>query len=133
MGHELYHHGIMGMKWGVRRTPEQLGHRVSRRTSRTKSRDSEKSSEARRKHIRDLSDDELKARIQRLEMEKKYRDLLKSENEAKSTRGKNFVLHVLEASGKNIATQATTYAMGSMINKMVGNDIVNPKKGQKDK
>lgn len=24
---ELYHHGIKGQKWGIRRTPEQLGHR----------------------------------------------------------------------------------------------------------
>lgn len=24
---ELYHHGIKGMKWGVRRTPQQLGYR----------------------------------------------------------------------------------------------------------
>lgn len=24
---ELYHHGIKGQKWGVRRTPEQLGHK----------------------------------------------------------------------------------------------------------
>lgn len=27
---ELYHHGIKGQKWGVRRTPEQLGHKRSR-------------------------------------------------------------------------------------------------------
>ena len=26
----LAHHGILGMHWGIRRTPEQLGHRVSK-------------------------------------------------------------------------------------------------------
>ena len=26
---ELYHHGVKGMKWGVRRTPAQLGHKVA--------------------------------------------------------------------------------------------------------
>jgi hypothetical protein len=28
---ELYHHGIKGMKWGVRRSPEHLGHPIQRR------------------------------------------------------------------------------------------------------
>lgn len=37
---ELYHYGVLGMHWGVRRTPEQLGHR-------TKSSGSDRSAKAR--------------------------------------------------------------------------------------
>lgn len=33
---ELYHYGIKGMKWGVRRTPEQLGHRETRKQRKAK-------------------------------------------------------------------------------------------------
>lgn len=31
--YELYHHGIKGQKWGVRRTAAQLGHRVAKAAS----------------------------------------------------------------------------------------------------
>lgn len=26
----LEHYGVKGMKWGIRRTPEQLGHKISK-------------------------------------------------------------------------------------------------------
>ena len=31
---EFMHYGVLGMKWGVRRTPEQLGHTVEKLTKR---------------------------------------------------------------------------------------------------
>ena len=31
MSDELYHYGVKGMKWGVRRTPAQLGHTGKRK------------------------------------------------------------------------------------------------------
>lgn len=31
--YELYHHGIKGQKWGIRRTAAQLGHRVAKAAS----------------------------------------------------------------------------------------------------
>ena len=33
--YELYHHGVKGQKWGVRRTAAQLGHRVASAASKT--------------------------------------------------------------------------------------------------
>ena len=67
-------------------------------------------------------------------MERKYKDLVQSSQAKKEvSRGKKFITEVLESSGKNIATQLATYAFGTMVNKVAGEEIVNPKKGQKDK
>lgn len=39
---ELEHHGIKGMKWGVRRTPEQLGHTRETELDRYKAKETKK-------------------------------------------------------------------------------------------
>lgn len=137
---ELMHHGILGMKWGVRRYQNKDGSLTPAGKRRVQTGEIGKSSDSAvssassyKRSVKEMSDSELRDKISRLELEKRYKDLSKSSEQAKTSKGRAFVMDVLEKSGKNIATQAVTYAMGSMVNKVAGSDIVNPKKGQKDK
>ena len=137
---ELMHHGILGMKWGVRRYQNKDGSLTPAGKRRVQTGEIGKSSDSavsstssHKRNVKEMSDSELRDKISRMELEKRYKDLSKSSEQAKTSKGRAFVMDVLEKSGKNIATQAVTYAMGSMVNKVAGSDIVNPKKGQKDK
>ena len=64
----LYHYGVLGMKWGVRRTPAQLA-RARKKNTRSKAKEKE--------DISKLSNEELSARIKRLELELRYSELSK--------------------------------------------------------
>lgn len=136
------------MKWGVRRTPAQLARaRGKLKSEKEESDDSSKStssSSSKKKSVSEMSESELRDKINRLELEKRYTSLMKEVNPPKSNKGKEFATRVIEKIGENalvnLGTQAANHVLGNMINKVAGvksddvvRRIVNPQKGQTDK
>ena len=86
---ELMHYGVPGMKWGVRRTPAQLGRKKTssskslfgkkkpkpKAKAKTKSESSKEENAPKKKSVKEMSDDELNAAIRRMQLEQTYASL----------------------------------------------------------
>jgi len=93
MSNTLVHYGILGMKWGIRRTPSQLSR--DRRTS--------KKSSSEKKNVKEMSDDELRRTVNRLQLERQYLQLSSSN----VSKGREYVQKIIKA-GTTVAAVTTT-------------------------
>ena len=108
---DLYHFGVKGMKWGIRRNrkpkiTENDYHDDYKRAHKKES-------------VKVLSDNELRSRINRLQMESQYSKL----NKENSKRGIEYINKFFKA-GTTVATVTTTaltiYGNFDKISKIVG-------------
>ena len=110
MSEVLKHYGIKGMKWGVRRTPEQLGHATARKKPSGENKPAKKASAKKTpgksaRRSTSLSDEDLQRRINRLTMEKKYDELVeeqKKRNSGMLAKGKKIIYEGFEEFGKGL-------------------------------
>lgn len=128
----LKHYGILGMKWGIRKERPKSSGFIKNNKKPKSSIASKKSLRENFKNPRKMSDAELRKRVDRLLLEKQYRELKYST----LSEGKKIAINILKKSGSNVAEQAVTYALGTGLNillKEIFQDerVVNPKKGQR--
>lgn len=94
---ELAHYGILGMKWGVRRTETQLARARGKKAPDEDASDDYKKAHS-KKSVKSMSDKELRDRLNRLNMEQQYNKLTSE----KST-GRKLVEQVVGNAAKELA------------------------------
>jgi hypothetical protein len=126
---ELYHHGVKGQKWGVRRYQNHDGSliksgkkhsaKVSNFLSKYKEKTAAKkfakkaSNAPTSKEISKMSDDELRRRLNRINMEESYKNALARQNPKRVAKAKNF----LEDMGDKAARSFTEKAINKLTDK----------------
>lgn len=151
--YELYHHGILGMKWGVRRyqnkdgtltaagkkrvakmkseytelTGKQLRRSPTKASSSSVSKTSKSTGEPeKKKTVSELSDSELRSKLDRLRLEKEYYETsrrISELNPRKLSAGEKFVKNVMDVAVpaiKESSRDALTKYLKKMMSESLG-------------
>ena len=144
MTNELMHYGVLGMKWGVRKDRSSGKSKKKKKTKyklvvrspiqrqstpkpQPKSKPSEKTF-SRPKTVSELSDEELARFIRRAQLEKQYKEITATQK----SKGRKFVEDVLMNSAKVVATQYTTQAMKTAVDKFMKQQAKNQNGSKKE-
>lgn len=119
MNNELYHYGVLGMRWGVRRS-KSGSNGSGKRSKRSKPAidPSYKKAHAKRK-LKYTSDSDLREINNRLNAERQYKDLTRTKSRGKAA------VDAFTSTAKTVATVAAAYKIykkyGGEILKKIGN------------
>lgn len=120
---ELTHHGVKGMKWGVRKMKTAKG--AAESASKALNEGSKiagtingrgHASKAVKKQLSEMSDQELRERINRINMENTYANL----NPSKVSKGSSYAKSVLEVAGSVAAIGASSLAIALAVKELKG-------------
>lgn len=115
----LQHHGIKGMRWGIRRTDEQLkadkgridtASNIVKESKNINNSVSNIRSSTKSQNLNKMTDAELRARVNRMNLEQQYAQL----SSQQTSRGQSYVKNTLEVAGSAlaIAGSVVTIALG---------------------
>ena len=101
MNNELYHYGVPGMKWGVRRKQKQLSRTTERSKKENWSKDATTAAKIKTKKVSQMSNQELRDLNNRRNLEQQYKDLSR-----KSSKGRSAVKGFIATAGTLTAVSA---------------------------
>lgn len=104
----LMHHGVKGMKWGVRKD-QKIKDRIRRKRDKEKLKDIKNKRREAIKNRQALSDDELNRLVRRMQVERQAKDLYKND----STNAGRYVNMVTSPVTKGIVGAVTAITLGA--------------------
>lgn len=139
---ELYHHGVKGMKWGVRRKPKQVSVSTS---NKSKDNDKEikklnkkskiadeastamtrankvnttvakiKNNKQTRQELDSMDNEQLRKRVERLNLEQQYTTL----NQSRMSKGHTYVSNTLEVGASVASVTASALTVAALIKEL---------------
>ena len=126
MDNELYHHGVKGMKWGVKKTPVRSSSGATRKRKSntlslfkktTRNASVSKSLPAQTKSVKDMSDDELRRKIERVRLEQQYQQLNPGTVSKGRRIAKRVMNNVIVPAAEDLGKQIVKSFMAKGINK----------------